>query len=76
MKSKVVAESLGMMTTAFGLVAALAWNEAIKKLIEEVLPKGQGLLSLFIYAFAITILAVIIAARLVKMKNRLEDEQK
>lgn len=34
MKSKIVAESLAMMGTAFGLVAALAWNEAVESLIK------------------------------------------
>lgn len=50
MKSKVVAEALGMMVTSFGLVAALAWNEVVKTLIGEFLPRGQDILSLFIYA--------------------------
>lgn len=37
----IVSESWTMVSTAFGLVAALAWNEAIKKLIEEFIPKGE-----------------------------------
>lgn len=73
---KVLIESIGMITTAFGLVAALAWNEAIKNLISEILPRGQGVLSLFIYAILVTVLAVFISARLLKIKERFEEERK
>lgn len=68
----VVAQSLGNLVTAFGLVAALAWNEAVKSLISNFLPQGQGTLSLFIYAFLVTALAVILGSRLIQLKQRLE----
>lgn len=64
------------MTTAFGLVAALAWNEAIKKLIEQYIPRGSGVISLFIYAAAVTIVAVLISMRLLKIKERFDDRNK
>ena len=72
MKSKIVSESLGMMATAFSLVAALAWNEAIKSLIEEFIPKGKGAASLFIYALIVTVIAIIIGSRLSKIKQEIE----
>ena len=70
---KLVTEILGMMSTAFGLVAALAWNEAIKKTIDEFIPKGQGVLSLFIYAIAVTVIAVLLISRLGRLKERFEN---
>lgn len=73
---KIVSESLTMMVTAFGLVAALAWNEAVKALINEFVPRASGVLSLFIYAILVTILAVVIGTRLGRIKQRLEDEVK
>ena len=48
-----------LMTVAFGLIAALAWNDAIKAIIATVLPKGNGITGLLIYAILITIIAVI-----------------
>ena len=69
---KIVSESLSLMSTAFGFVAALAWNEAIKKLIDEFIPKGQGVLSLFIYAVAVTAIVLFITARLGRIKERFE----
>lgn len=59
MKSQVLATIATLMTTAFGLIAALAWNEAIKAVILELFPKQNGITGLLIYAILITIIAVI-----------------
>jgi len=75
MKSKIVSESLGMMATAFSLVAALAWNEAIRGLIDEFIPKGKGVASLFIYASIVTIVAIIIGNRLSRIKQEFSNDQ-
>jgi Family of unknown function (DUF5654) len=52
---------LTMMTSAFGLVVALAWNEAIKKAMEEGLAKGDepSTTALFTYAVVATIIGVL-----------------
>lgn len=47
------------MTVAFGLIAALAWNDAIKAIIAQFLPKGSDLVGLLTYAVIITIIAVL-----------------
>lgn len=57
-----------LVTTAFGLIAALAWNEAIKAIITTYFPTGSGITGLLIYAILITIIAVlatIIIARVI-----------
>lgn len=48
-----------LLTVAFGLIAALAWNDAIKAIIATVIPKGNGITGLLIYAILITIIAVV-----------------
>ena len=49
----------GYIATAFGLVAGLAWNEAIKAAIEYVFPLSKNtLLAKFFYALAVTFLVV------------------
>lgn len=58
-KNQVLATIATLMTTAFGLIAALAWNEAIKAIILEVFPKQSGITGLLVYAILITIIAVI-----------------
>ncbi|TSC96995.1 MAG: hypothetical protein CEN88_236 [Candidatus Berkelbacteria bacterium Licking1014_2] len=55
---KTVAAMLG---SAFGLIAALAWNEAIRDLIDRYISPGSTLLSKFIYAIIATILVVLVA---------------
>jgi hypothetical protein len=61
---------LKLVASAFGLVAALAWNEVIKEAVaiyvKPVAGKSSGLISLLIYAFIVTILAVFITYYLTK----------
>jgi Family of unknown function (DUF5654) len=59
MKGQVMETIATLITTAFGLIAALAWNEAIKALITQYFPVGGGLTGLLIYAVIITIIAII-----------------
>ncbi len=49
-----------LIVSAFSLVAALAWNEAIKALIAQYLG-ADNLTGLFIYAVIVTVIAVIMA---------------
>ena len=69
-----------LITAAFGLVAALAWNEAIKAAVASVFNTGDELLGLVVYAVIVTILAVImtllIARALGKAKDALAASQK
>lgn len=58
-KGQVMQTIATLLTTAFGLIAALAWNEAIKSLITTFVGKGSDLFGLFIYAIIITIIAVV-----------------
>ena len=69
-----------LITAAFGLVAALAWNEAIKTAVAQVFGGGDSLMGLVIYAIIVTILAVVmtlfIARALGKAKAAVEAEKK
>ncbi len=59
MKSQILPTISTLMTTAFALIAALAWNQAIQAIILQLLPKQSGIIGLFTYAIIITIIAVI-----------------
>ncbi len=53
---------------AFGLVAGLAWNDAIKALIEAIFPLQKNTVAAkFIYAILITGIMVFIANHLIKI---------
>lgn len=74
----IVRQMLQLATAGFGLVAALAWNEAIKALIDDyVRPyvgNRSGLISLLVYASAITILAVTVTYQLARLTRKLEKK--
>ncbi|MCX6785854.1 MAG: DUF5654 family protein [Candidatus Komeilibacteria bacterium] len=59
---------IGYILAAFGLVAGLAWNDAIKSLIEKIFPAtGSGLIAKFAYAVLITLIIIIISFNLTKL---------
>ncbi len=69
-----------LITSAFGLVAALAWNEAIKTAIANFIESdGDQVTGLIIYAVIVTVIAVtatlLIAMALGKAKEALHVEE-
>lgn len=62
---------VGLATSAFGLVAALAWNEAIQSLFRRIFGEASGIISLFVYAVAVTVIAVWVTLRLGKLGEKL-----
>lgn len=69
--SKQVREkTTGYILAAFGLVAGLAWNDAIKSTIDRFFPLDQGNVVIkFTYALAITIVVVVVGWMLNKDEN-------
>ncbi|MFH0828592.1 MAG: DUF5654 family protein [Candidatus Kerfeldbacteria bacterium] len=67
-----------LATTAFGLVAALAWNSAIIELFKKIFGQATGIIGLFCYAVIVTIIAVLVTGKLGKMAERVasKDETK
>lgn len=66
-------ELVTLSTSGFGLVAALAWNEAIQQAVNDFIePRipGSGLISKLIYAVLITLLAVLITYQLSHLASR------
>lgn len=69
-------KTLGYIITSFGLVAGLAWNDAIKVAIEEFFPlKKDGLKAKFFYAIAITAAVVIISMYLSRIFKKDSKEK-
>ena len=62
---------VSLSTAGFGLVAALAWNEAIQAFVQEYIDQyisvGSGIISRFIYAIVITGVAVLVTYQLTKL---------
>jgi hypothetical protein len=68
-----------LITTALGLVAALAWNEAIQQLFTQFLGEAGGALAAkFFYAFIVTLIvifATIAVSRAAERAKKLEEER-
>lgn len=60
----------------FGVIASLAWNEAIKALIEYLFPlKQNGILAKFVYAGVMTLVLIFVTLYLVRI-FKLNNENK
>lgn len=59
MKKEIIEQLSVLITSAFGLVAALAWNSAIQQLFADVLGKASGLWYMLAYAVLVTAIAVV-----------------
>ncbi len=62
-----------LASASLGLVAALAWNEAIKATL-AVLGLGDSLPSLYIYAILATVIAVVVLVALGRAAARVGGE--
>ena len=65
-------KTLTFILGGFGLVAALAWNEAIKTLFETFFPKENALIGKFIYAIILTIIVVLVSLQFRKISEKKE----
>jgi len=70
MKKEVFEKITILITTAFGLVAALAWNDAIKALFQEIFGAAGTIIALFLYAIVVTFIAVWVTIRIAKVSEK------
>lgn len=71
MSNEVTTKISGYMVGALGVVAGLAWNEAIKASIEYFFPIAKNtLLAQFLYAVIISLIVVILSVIIVKTTKR------
>jgi len=69
-----VATVISLLTTALGVVAALAWNTALTAVFTEYLGKGARVAALFTYAVVITVIGVIVIIALARIATRIGAE--
>jgi cytochrome b len=71
-KTRVLVQTMITLASAsLGLVAALAWNEAIKALIKRVLGEDDSLVGLLVYAIIATLIAVVVLLILARAAARI-----
>lgn len=63
-----------LASAALGLVCALAWNDAIKTTVKEVLGEDESIAGLYTYAILATVLAVVVLLVLARASARIGGE--
>ncbi|MFA6679806.1 MAG: DUF5654 family protein [Candidatus Methanomethylophilaceae archaeon] len=72
-KIQLLETTAALITAAFGLVAALAWNAAIQALITEFISKDNGLIGQFVYAIIVTVIAVVMTLLIARSIGKLKE---
>jgi L-lactate permease len=81
LKIEIIDKFSTLITTAFGLVAALAWNGAIQAIFKQILGTPDAIVPQLTYAVTVTIIAVIATiwisrfAERLKVKEEEEEEE-
>lgn len=70
MRTEVINKLADLITAAFGLIAALAWNDTIKAIFKSVFGSAETVSAMLIYAFIVTIIAVYATVRIGKAVQR------
>jgi fucose 4-O-acetylase-like acetyltransferase len=68
-----LATMIALVTTAFGVVVALAWNTALSKALAQ-LSKVYQITGLFTYAIVVTVVAVLTVMALGRLAARIGAE--
>lgn len=73
--TKMILQSMiALASAALGLVAALAWNDAIKETIKLIMSDDESLASKYTYAILATAIAVIVVLVLAKLAAKVGGE--
>jgi len=76
LKVEIMDKIVALMTAAFGMVAALAWNEAISNLMTDWLGEsGDATIGLLIYAIIVTIVAVIMIVMISRTYSKMKAKE-
>jgi hypothetical protein len=74
MKKEIIDKLAALVTAAFGLIAALAWNGAIKAVFLKVFGEAEGLGPMLVYAVVVTLIAVIVTLWIAKAAEKAKKE--
>jgi membrane protein YdbS with pleckstrin-like domain len=75
LKTEIIDKFSTLLTTAFGLVAALAWNGAIQAIFKQIFGTPDAIIPQLTYAVTVTIIAVIATIWISRIAKRLKAEE-
>jgi uncharacterized membrane protein YGL010W len=76
LKDEVLTQIAALLTAAFGLIAALAWNGAIQTLFKQIFGTADSLAAQMSYAIIVTIIAVIVIIWIARAVAHAKAEEK
>ena len=74
MKAEILDKIAALITAAFGLVAALAWNGAIRAIFEAVFGTADNITAMLVYAVVVTILAILVTIWIARAVKRAKGD--
>ena len=74
MKAEILDKIAALVTAAFGLVAALAWNGAIRAIFEAVFGTADNIPAMLVYAVLVTIIAILATIWIARAVKRAKGE--
>jgi len=72
MKKEIVEKLSVLITSAFGFVAALAWNSAIQQIFQTIFGQSSNIAAMVAYATVITVIAVTATVWIGKVSEKLK----
>lgn len=75
MRTDVIEKLAALITAGFGLVAALAWNDAIKTIFREIFGETTGIWPMLTYAVVVTVIAVFATIQIGKAADRAKQAE-
>lgn len=70
MKGEIIDKMAALLTVAFGLVAALAWNDTIKAIFKAIFGTTEVIWAMALYAAVVTVIAVLVTIRIAKAAEK------
>ncbi|HUW71879.1 MAG TPA: DUF5654 family protein [Candidatus Humimicrobiaceae bacterium] len=74
MHKEIIEKMAVLITTAFGLVAALAWNGAIQAIFVKLFGTAEGVGPMLTYAIVVTAIAVVATMWIAKVAESKKTE--
>jgi hypothetical protein len=75
MKIEILDKIAALITAAFGLIAALAWNGAIRAIFERLFGTADNITAMIVYAVIVTIIAVLVTIWIARALKRAKGEK-
>ena len=74
LKAEILDKTTTLVTASLGLVAALAWNEAIQKIFKDVFGQASSIWAMLGYAIIVTVIVVLLTLKLTQLANKAKSK--